>query len=527
MPRPSSWWSSLPAFLSIAILALQVAAPWTAGAYVTQDGPSHLYTAVVARDLILHPHGIYAAAYDFQHRLTTNWGTIILFNLLLPVFGAARAEAALASLCVLIAFACVTYFRRSLTPSVASLDPMTNFLVNTWFLSVGYYDFYLGMVLCVMLAGFSIRCAAQPSRRQAAALCAGLTALFFIHIIPAALAIMAVAFVVAWRSLRGPWRDTASLLAATIPAAILLAFFAKGYSRAPLSSPDIESAWDSFPMHVFASARGRAAEEALLVPAMIFVMVAGIIALRRREWASVRLPLAAAALASFAAYLFVPDVGFSGAGSKIRFAWAVFLWGCPVALSGARLRTLRTPLSLYIACFLVAGLATTAILRRNLSPALRAYAGALRDVPEGSTVLRMHYATQAARDRFRFGEIASDPLLHADAWIASQRRFIDLTDYSAPSRVFPIGFRKTFSGEQQQRMYSLEGGESAGLGRLKRVLQDLPADPARHDPIYVVLIGDTGSVETRNSDFTTSTTWLNSNLEPLSEEDFVRVYREH
>ena len=518
--RRSLRWSLLPEALALVLLALQVLAPWTASPYITQDGPSHLYTALVARDLILHPHGLYAATYIFQHRLTTNWGTIVLFNLLTPIFGAAHAEAALASLCVLIAFACMTYFRRSIDPSRLSLDPLTNFLINAWFLSVGYYDFYLAMAICMMLAGFCIRHSESPTRRQSAAFCAGLTALFFVHVIGAAMAIMASAFILIWRYRRASWRRSVPLVAAMIPVVILSGFFAKGYSSGPLSAPDVRSAWDSFPMHAFAAARGRAPEEALLVPAMLFLMVAGVAALREDEWQTVRLPLAVAALASFAAYLFVPDVGFGGGGSKIRFAWAVFLFGCPVALSGARLRPLRTPLSLYVACFLAASSIATSHLNRNLSRAVQAYASALHDIPEGSTMIRMHYAAQGARERFGVDDLSSDPLLHADAWIASQRHLVDLTDYQAPSRMFAVGFAKTFSGLEQQRMYSLEGGESAGLGRLKQVLEDL-----RERPSYVVLFGDEGSQQTQTSDFAASVTWLDSNLDPVAQYPFVRVCR--
>lgn len=518
--RPSSRWSLLPAALSLGILALQMVVPWTTAPYITQDGPSHLYTALVARDLFLHPHGLYASAYMFHHRLTSNWGTIVLFNLLAPVFGAGRAEAALASLSVLIAFACVAYFRRSVDSTASSFDPMTNFLVNTWFLWVGYYNFYLGMVAAMLLVGFCIRHSVSPTKRQAVAFGAALTIVFFVHVIGAALAIMAALLVFAWRRRLKSWRAAAPLLVAMVPAAILLGFFVKGYSSGPLSAPELRSAWDSFPMHVFASARGRAPEEALLVPAILFVMVAGLAALRRREWATVRFPLAVAALACFAAYLFVPDIGFGGGGSKIRFAWAVFLFGCPAALSGARMRALRTPLSSYVACFMTAGLITTLHLQHSLSPAVEAYASALRDIPEGSTIMRMRFAAQDARNRFGFDELASDPLLHADSWIASQRRLIDLTDYQAPLRLFPVAFAKSFSGLTQQRIYSLEGGESARLGRLKQVLEDVRARPS-----YVVLFGDEGSREVRDSDFASCIAWLDSNLEPVAQGPFIRVYR--
>jgi hypothetical protein len=514
----SRGWKALPAALAWCLLALQAALPWTAAHYITQDGPSHLYTAVVAKDLILHPHGLYASVYRLQPRLVTNWGTTLLFGALVPIFGPAHAEAALATLCVLIGFGALAYLRRSLDPSLPVCDPLTNFLMNTWFLWVGYYNFYIGMALCAILAGFSIRYAPALTKRRAAALGLGLAVLFFVHALAAALALMIVVLILA----RGVKLRLATTLAAIAPALLLLGFFVKGSFARTTFRPEIERAWNSFPMHVFASARGRAAEEALLVPAMMMFLAAGLLALRRREWTSVRLPLAAAAAVTFAGYLLAPDTGFGGDQIKIRLAWCVFLFGCPVAASGARMRMLRTPISIYIACFVAANLIVTAQAMRNVSRAADLYASALQSIPEGAAFVRVHYGLQAARERFGFDDIASDPLFHADAWMAARGRWIDLTDYQAPNRGFPITFRKEFSGRQQSRLYRLEIGETAGLEPLKQVLDDLPVRPE-----YVVLVGDEGSDAVRHSDFSKTAAWLESNLMPVSEAvSFVRVYQQ-
>ncbi|MDQ6665155.1 MAG: hypothetical protein M3Z23_12260, partial [Acidobacteriota bacterium] len=71
-------WRLLPAILSFALLALQAAIPWTARHFVTQDGPSHLYTATIAKDLLLHRDSPYAAVYKFQPELVPNWTTTVL-----------------------------------------------------------------------------------------------------------------------------------------------------------------------------------------------------------------------------------------------------------------------------------------------------------------------------------------------------------------------------------------------------------------------------------------------------------------
>jgi hypothetical protein len=514
--RLAGGWKRLPETLAWVLLAVQVVVPWTVGHYITEDGPSHLYNGLVSKDVLLHPHGIYAAVYHFQARLVTNWSTPLLLGTLAPIFGPTHAEAALASLCLMIGFGCLTYFRRSLDPASPAIDPLTNFLLNTWFLWVGFYNFYLGMALCVLLVGFYMRYGASLNRRRAAMLGAGLVVLFFTHVLPAILALLAIVFLVVWGA-RPNWR---MLLTALGPAAILLGFFLRGGWGRVAFQPEVAWAWNSFPMQVFASAKGRTGGEELLVAAMLFFLVAGVLALTREEWRSARLPLAVAALASFAGYLLLPDAGFGGGEIKARMAWAVFLFGCPVAASGARLRALRTPVSIYIACFVAANLVFTARLVHKVGAAADVYASELEHIPEGSTLLKVQYGMQATRDRLEYDDIADEPLFHADAWMAARRRLVDLTDYQALSRVFPITLRKEFSGALQNSMRSLEDGATAGFEPLPKILAELPAHAD-----YVVLVGDEGSDAVRRSDFAKTREWLDANLEPVSTGDFVRVYR--
>ena len=514
--------------------------------YITQDGPSHVYTAVVAESLILHPHGLYASVYRLQPRLVSNWCTTLLLGALVPVFGADHAEAALASVSVFIAFAALSYFRRSLsraghnradtplhtghngadTPlhtgsSWSSCDPLTNFLIDTWFLWGGYYNFYLGMALCMFLIGVYVRYADALTPKRIAYLAAGLVLLFFTHALGAAPAVMAIALML----LNGFGRlDRAQRMGAAFalaPVVILLGFFLKGYSPRQAFHPEIGRSWGSFPMHVFASARGRAGEEALLVPAMIFFLATGLLAIRRAELTRARLSMAMATAVSFGGYLFLPDTGFGGDFIKIRLAWAVFLFGCPLAASVTRMKFLRVPVSVYIACCVAANLVVTCRIERSIGRAAASYEAALEAIPEGSALARMNYGIQGAKDRYGFDAIASDPLFHADALVAARRNLIDLTDYQAPNRAFPVTFQKRFTGTQQSRLYRLEVGESAGLETLKDIANGLPV---RVD--YIVLVGDDGSEMVRHSDFSKTLAWLGDTSSLVSEADsFVRVYR--
>jgi hypothetical protein len=527
-------WRRLPCILALALLAYQASVPWIAGHYVTQDGPSHLYNALVFKDLILHPHGFYSSVYRLQPRLVTNWGTVVMLGVLASVAGPVHAEQCLASILVVAGFFCISYFRRSVTYAPV-YDPLTNFLLNTWFFWIGFYNFYLGVAICFFLVGFYIRHIWCFTARTAAVLAAGVIGLFFVHVMPAALAIMAIIAAAIWVRVVIPFwqrnreelshapRTLALLMAVLAPTLILLFFFVRhALGRIPYA-PGIREAWNAFPMHAFASARGRAGEETLLVPAMLFYVLMGILAMKRSEWFTVRPALGIAALISFAGYLLVPNEGFGGGEIKIRLAWSTFAFGCALAASVAKLRPLRTVLSVYITCFLGASLATTTQNARNISRAAEVYATALEKIPEGQNIVRLRYGMEGAKKQLGFEAAAMEPLFHADAWMAARRHYIDLTDAWALGRLYPVCYQKNVSGEQQNWLFELEDGETNGFGPFVHTWNTLPV---RFD--YVVLVGDAGSEATRNSDFLKAEEWLGGNMQPLAAEpgnSFVRVYR--
>jgi hypothetical protein len=137
--------------------------------------------------------------------------------------------------------------------------PVANFLLQTWFLWLGFYNFYLGMVLMAFPLGFDFRHAGALGLRRAAALAAGLVVLFFTHIIPAVIAVMTVVTVALWINVAVPvatgsrtwprFRELGILLASA------LLYLRSG---APASfTPQIAWAWNEFPMHVFQTGAGK------------------------------------------------------------------------------------------------------------------------------------------------------------------------------------------------------------------------------------------------------------------------------
>jgi hypothetical protein len=512
----------VPAILAFALLALQAVIPWTRLNFATQDGPSHLYTALIARDLLLHHDSPYAAVYRFQPKLVTNWSTTILLNIADVLVGPRDAEHLIASLCVVLGFFGFSYLRKSIDPEASPWSPVTNFLLCNWFLWIGFYNFYLGMALFPFVVGYFIRHAAAMRARGAVLVSLGLVALFFTHVLSLAIAMLCIGLIALWRAQTSVkpllWASVSML-----PALILLAVFIGISGQSTDYDPAIAWAWNIFPMHAFASAQGRTGEQYFLVAAMLFYMIAGALAMARQEWRSERGAMVLAAMICFVLYLLVPNTGFGGDEIKIRFAWATFVLGCLVASTVLRLRPVQTAVALYVTCFLsVTLLQTWRTNVVNVSAAIRAYSAALENMPEGSVYVRVRFPTEATRKRLGFERVALDPLFHLDSLIAARRRLVALSDYQALSGLFPVSYRPEIPIAKRFQLWDLEGTGTTTEASLREVLKDFPK---KID--YVVVLGD-GTPPERAAEFQSILTFLDSTAQLAwtdPSKSFVRVYK--
>src|SRR5689334_22050731 len=119
---------------------------------------------------------------------------------------------------------------------------------------------------------------------------------------------------------------------------------------------------------------------------MLFYMVVGAAAMRRSEAASARAGVFVAAGLVFVLCLVGPESAFGADVLKPRLAWGVFLLGCTAAWTVGRLRPLRIPVSVFVACMVAGSLATA--YRRNaasVSSAIDSYLAATTRIPAGST----------------------------------------------------------------------------------------------------------------------------------------------
>jgi hypothetical protein len=524
-------WRILPAILAFSLLAVQIAIPWTVPHFVTQDGPSHLYTAVVAKNLLFHAQP-YASLYRMNRHLVPSWATTILLALSASVAGTGHAEQLMTSLILCLGFFSFSYAIRSLSPTALRWTPLSNFLLETWFLWMGFYNFYLGIVLAPFAIGFYIRRGGKLTTRAAITLAFAMALLFFVHLLAAAVSLLVLGIIALWLHVVGPalwtkspdWRESGRQVGifagAMLPVVVLGLIFARQAPSGMTFHPNVLQSLSEFPMHVFATANGLAGGQWYLFPVVLGLIVIAVLGMRRSEWHTAKGGLGVAAVALFFAYLLVPDSGLGGNEVKVRFAWVVFLLGGLLVSSAARLQPLGTPIAIFLTACLAFNLAVTGQSLVDYSDAVEDYLSALAGIRPGSTIVRLRYPTPDLSQRYGFGEIGRDPLFHLDAYAASRLGCIDLTDYQAPTTDFPVIFNSKLDHEKQFKLLEFENPSDDEGAVLNSLRKDLPM------PIdYVIVVADGSSPTAPVAKVIAS---LDSGMQLIAQSPgpvFVRVYQ--
>lgn len=527
----SGLWRILPAVLAFGLLAFQIAIPWTVPHFVTQDGPSHLYTAMVAKKLLFHSQP-YASLYSFNPQIVPSWASTILLALSASIAGASHAEQLMMSLVLCLGFFSFSYAIRSFSPKALPWTPLSNFLLETWFLWMGFYNFYLGMVLVPVAIGFYARRNGKLTTRGAIVLAIGLVALFFTHLLAAAVSLLALAILAIWLHLVRPafgfkspdsydgGRQVGILSAAMAPVIVLGLTFANGASGGVPFRPNVIESWIAFPMHAFATSNGLAGGQWYLWPAVLGLIIVALLGMRRSEWLSAKGGLAIAGVALFAGYLLVPDSGLGGNQVKVRFVWMVFLFGGLLVSSITRLQPLRTPIAIFVSTGLAFNLVATSQTLTASSKAVDDYLSALTGIRPGSTFIRLRYPTPDIPEHYGFPSLGRDPLFHLDAYAAARLGSVDLSDYQAPSVDFPVIFNSQFDHDKQFALLRLENPSEDESPDLDSIRHDLPA------PVdYAIVVADASSP---TAPVAKATTNLEAGMRLIAQSPvppFVRVYQ--
>jgi hypothetical protein len=430
--------------LPFALLAIQVAIPWSVPNFVTQDGPSHLYTAAVTRELVLHPDSHYSAVYRLNSSAITNWASVVLFSVGEWVAGYRNAEKVVASICLIAGFFALTY-------ALGAPTPIANLLLQNWFFAMGFYNFVLGMALFPALVAYAMR-----RTDRIAWIAVGLVGLFFVHPFASGVAMAAIAVIRARAILqsRAHFRELIKLALACVPALALFAWFALASRRAMQVEPAAEGWWSEL-RNLFSTAPGSWM--------LVAVVLLSIALMSRKRWAGQHAASAMTALA-FIAGLVVPASGFGGSFFATRLLWAALLLGALL------FRTNRFENIIGICAALAVGLNLAVAWRgaHEWSGRVDEYLSSMKNISKTARFIRIRYP-EPDRDPHQ-----PDPLFHLDALIASGCRCVDLSDYQAPNGVFPVAYRESFSRDQQADLWSLEMADRQTGAALSRIFSGAP-----------------------------------------------------
>jgi hypothetical protein len=244
--------------------------------------------------------------------------------------------------------------------------------------------------------------------------------------------------------------------------------------------------------------------------------------MRVSEWRSPKGGLACAVILIFLAYLVVPDRGLGGSEARIRLSWGVFLWGGILACSVRRLRFLQVPLAVYLSILLLGTLISTKTTLAETSRAVEDYLPVANQIPQGARLVRLRYPTPGIPQQYGFGNIGRDPVFHVDSLIAARCKCIDLTDYQAPSSVFPIIFRPAVDRGQQYVLWGLEGSHKGISDEVAWLRSSLPV------PIdYLILVSDDAAQKASDPEYVDLLSKLDAGMRLIATSPatpFVRLY---
>jgi hypothetical protein len=502
--------------------------PWTVSHFVTTDGPAHIYGATVLRELLFNRHSIYSPVYELKPGIVPNYTATLLLAAGGALVGTAHAEQLLASLIALMGFGGLWYLARALAPASewSSWTPLFNFPVQTWFMRMGFYSFLLGMLLVPVVAGYYIRRAGRLRWRHVLVLAVGFVLLFFTHLIGAAMAMAAVGLVAFWlagshreRPLRTGLVEAGLVISSMIPTVLLFLVFTHGASGTPFHL-ELPNDWH-FSGMVFVTGLGFFGHQYFLRVGLALYIVIAAPLMTRREWRSARGGILLAAMLAVAGYLFLPDEGLGGSVVKVRFAWAIFLLGLPLAASVSRLRRLRTPIALCVFFFLSLNFVATRAQMKRLSTAVESYIATANSIPGNAWVVRVLYDSPEAAAFYGYEEGVEAPFRHLEGYVAARRHQLDLTNYEALSEVFPVVYKKG-AREERRQLWDME---TAGPGAEKKLDWVFANFPRPAD--YVMVVGEEGVAGNVRRGMPAMLAYLNSTMtvSAQSSDGLLRIYR--
>ena len=426
-------------WLFIALALLQLVPIWSTHYLPTSDGPEHLYNSWVLHDLVTgRATPLIRSYFAVDWRPNPNWLGHLVMAILIAIVPPLIAEKILFSAIVLLFLAGAWIFAGADDPRSHTYAFLAFPFAFHQLLMDGFYNFSLSVAFWMIVAGFWWRRRNRPDARTIAATAGLLVLCYFSHPMSVALAMGSIGLLWLW-TLRGrSLRTHAKHLIAFLPATLLLAWFTAQHVGKVLSDRRSLSSLFLF------LARGQIlfsfdpwqmiAGHALFV---IFILI-GIASIVERR-AEARLYTEAKAflllLVCFLLLFFWSPSAFAG-GTLLteRMALFVMLATLPCFSPGIAQRG-RIAICAVMSLFAIAAVAYHTVHFRQSDRSIRTFVATMDAIRPDSTVLPLMFDRNAPR--CYMGCVS-----HAPAYVALQKRLVDLDNYEPATGYFPLTYAK-------------------------------------------------------------------------------------
>lgn len=180
------------AFAFAFILVLYLATVWVFDYFPSQDGPAHVSTAATLANLGNPDWPVFDQYFKANWKLSTNQLVAATLMALMTLFEPDTAEKIIVSIYVLFLpismLYALSYDRKPFKFAVFLIFPF----VFSRLPHMGFFNFSIGLVFFLFIIGYAFRHYDRPRLRHAGILLTLLIASYFVHIMAAACAVMAV-----------------------------------------------------------------------------------------------------------------------------------------------------------------------------------------------------------------------------------------------------------------------------------------------------------------------------------------------
>ncbi len=125
--------------------------------FLTQDGPSHLYNAFVFKDLICHPHSVFANYFEINKVPNPNWLVTVFYSLFMMVFPAFVAEKIFLVIYVLFLPLSFRFLIRQINPNSSFIALLIFPLIYNITLYLGFFNFCFSIILFFYATGYWLK----------------------------------------------------------------------------------------------------------------------------------------------------------------------------------------------------------------------------------------------------------------------------------------------------------------------------------------------------------------------------------